>query len=124
MFTRFTYPPVCGYAGSQVTHRDDGGVVVTVRGAPKRKRRCWGAATVALGCHGGGQEARAAVGMLDQAALQQAKKAQGETNQRLDALLAEQQRTNELLAALLQVLSGQVAGQAPTAGRVTWGRQV
>ena len=29
--------------------------------------------------------------------LTQAKKAQGETNQRLDALLTEQKRTNELL---------------------------
>jgi len=36
--------------------------------------------------------------------LTQAKKAQGETNQRLDALLVEQKRTNELLVIISQQL--------------------
>ena len=38
----------------------------------------------------------------ESAILTQAKKAQGETNDRLDALLAEQRRTNELLESLVQ----------------------
>ena len=42
--------------------------------------------------------------------LAQAKKAQGETNQRLDAILAEQKRTNVHLAELLGALR---AAQAP-----------
>lgn len=37
--------------------------------------------------------------------LKQDKKAQGETNQRLDALIAEQRRTNELLSLLVQALA-------------------
>jgi hypothetical protein len=41
--------------------------------------------------------------------LSQAKKAQGETNTRLDALLAEQKRTNELLEWLGTVI--QQSGQ-------------
>lgn len=49
------------------------------------------------------------MGMLDQAVLQQAKKAQGETNQRLDALITEQQRTNQLLAHLIALLTPQPA---------------
>ena len=35
-------------------------------------------------------------------AVHQAKKGQGETNDRLEALIAEQRRTNELLLALVQ----------------------
>jgi hypothetical protein len=35
--------------------------------------------------------------------LKQLKKAQGETNDRLDALIREQRRTNELLASLVRV---------------------
>ena len=62
------------------------------------------------------------MGMLDQAALQQAKKAQGETNQRLDALLAEQQQTNALLSQLVQLLSGRPVAPVAT-GQVTWGTQ-
>ena len=42
--------------------------------------------------------------------LSQAKKAQGETNERLDALIVETRRTNELLAELLVATSGEVAG--------------
>jgi len=34
--------------------------------------------------------------------VRQAKKGQGETNDRLEALIAEQRRTNELLLALVQ----------------------
>jgi hypothetical protein len=41
----------------------------------------------------------------EQYILAQAKKGQGETNERLDALLTEQRRTNELLAQLLQAVS-------------------
>jgi hypothetical protein len=62
------------------------------------------------------------MGILDQAALQQAKKGQGETNERLDALIAEQQQTNALLAQLVQLLSARPA--PPSApGRVSWGAQ-
>jgi hypothetical protein len=39
--------------------------------------------------------------------LSQAKKGQGETNQRLDELLAELRRTNELLGQVLQAVSSQ-----------------
>jgi hypothetical protein len=46
--------------------------------------------------------------------LKQDKKAQSETNGRLDALIAEQQRTNELLTHLLHVLAPQAAQQPPT----------
>ncbi len=35
-------------------------------------------------------------------AIRQAKKGQGETNDRMDALIYEQRRTNELLLALVQ----------------------
>jgi hypothetical protein len=59
------------------------------------------------------------MGMLDQAVLQQAKKAQGETNQRLDALIAEQQRTNQLLTHLIGLLTPQPA--SPPAA--SWGSQ-
>lgn len=40
----------------------------------------------------------------DSAMLNQLKKAQGETNERLERLLAEQQRTNQLLASLIEAL--------------------
>jgi septal ring factor EnvC (AmiA/AmiB activator) len=40
----------------------------------------------------------------DSAILNQARKAQGETNDRLDQLLAEQQRTNQLLATLIEAM--------------------
>lgn len=65
--------------------------------------------------------------MLDQAALQQAKKGQGETNQRidatnqrLDALIREQQQTNYLLGQLVQVLTAQ-RPQQPAPTNVSWG---
>jgi len=38
----------------------------------------------------------------DSAILVQLKKAQGETNERLERLLAEQQKTNQLLASLIE----------------------
>ena len=41
------------------------------------------------------------MGIHDRVIVQQAKKSQGEMNQRLDALIAEQRRTNELLEAML-----------------------
>lgn len=63
------------------------------------------------------------MGMLDQAQLQQAKKGQGETNERLEALLAEQQRTNQLLAQLLQVLTSQQQMPPAPRGPVSWGAQ-
>ncbi|MFE2850613.1 hypothetical protein ACFXJO_05695 [Streptomyces lavendulae] len=59
------------------------------------------------------------MGMLDQAALQQAKKGQGETNDRLDALIAEQRRTNELLAQLIGLLSPPPVAPVTT----SWGRR-
>ena len=40
----------------------------------------------------------------ESAILQQAKKAQGETNDRLEKLIAEQQRTNSLLEALIRTV--------------------
>jgi hypothetical protein len=40
----------------------------------------------------------------DSAMLVQMKKAQGETNDRLERLLAEQQRTNQLLASLIEAM--------------------
>ncbi len=40
----------------------------------------------------------------DSAMLVQLKKAQGETNDRLERLLAEQQRTNQLLASLIEAM--------------------
>lgn len=40
----------------------------------------------------------------DRGIVQQAKKGQSETNQRLDALIAEQRRTNDLLEAMLTAL--------------------
>jgi septal ring factor EnvC (AmiA/AmiB activator) len=42
----------------------------------------------------------------ESATLNQLKKAQGETNDRLDALLAEQKRTNQLLEALIEQSAG------------------
>lgn len=56
--------------------------------------------------------------MLDQAILQQAKKAQGETNQRLETLITEQQRTNELLGQLLTLLTP----SAGAPGTTSWGK--
>jgi hypothetical protein len=72
--------------------------------------------------------------MTESAILQQSKKAQGETNQRLEALLAEQQKTNALLGQLVQLLSAQQQGQPPVQqqwqqpaqpprGPVSWGTQ-
>jgi hypothetical protein len=58
--------------------------------------------------------------MAESEILRQAKKGQGETNQRLDALLAEQQRTNQLLAQLVQLLGAQ---QQQPQQRVSWGTQ-
>ena len=43
----------------------------------------------------------------DSAMLNQLKKAQGETNERLERRLAEQQTTNRLLASLLEQLRSQ-----------------
>lgn len=43
----------------------------------------------------------------DSAMLVQLKKGQGETNERLERLLAEQQRTNQLLASLVEALRPQ-----------------
>lgn len=40
----------------------------------------------------------------DSAMLNQMKKAQGETNDRLERLLTEQQRTNQLLTSLIEAL--------------------
>ncbi len=40
----------------------------------------------------------------ESAILNQSKKAQGETNERLDALLTEQRRTNELLVELTSAI--------------------
>jgi hypothetical protein len=40
----------------------------------------------------------------DSAMLVQMKKAQGETNDRLERLLAEQQRTNQLLASVIEAM--------------------
>lgn len=42
------------------------------------------------------------------AILNQAKKAQGETNERLDTLIREQQQTNQLLAQLITVVQASV----------------
>lgn len=50
--------------------------------------------------------------------LQQAKKAQDDNNARLDALITEQRRTNELLAHLITLLTP--AAAPPTA---SWGNQ-
>lgn len=62
------------------------------------------------------------MGMMTEGQIRdQLKKGQGETNQRLDALLAAQQRTNELLAELLQVLRVQRQVPPPPSGPVTWG---
>ena len=44
------------------------------------------------------------MGIHDRGIVQQARKGQGETNQRLDTLIAEQRRTNELLEAMLTTL--------------------
>jgi septum formation topological specificity factor MinE len=46
----------------------------------------------------------------ESALLSQAKKAQGETNDRLDALIAEQRRTNQLLERIGVVLSQERPG--------------
>lgn len=43
----------------------------------------------------------------DSAMLNQLKKAQGETNDRLERLLAEQQRTNQLLTSLIEAMRPQ-----------------
>ncbi|WP_441248252.1 hypothetical protein [Kitasatospora sp. McL0602] len=61
------------------------------------------------------------MGLLDNA---QAKKAQKETNARLDALIAEQRRTNELLLHLIH-LQGQrqAAPQDAAPARTTWDSQ-
>lgn len=77
-------------------------------------------ATVLVKCQAAGRKGQI-MGMLDGTALRQAKKAQGETNQRLDALLAEQQKTNALLAQLVQQLASTQA--APARGPVSWGTQ-
>ena len=56
---------------------------------------------------GGSDLASAAMGIgTESQILNQAKKGQGETNDRLDALLAEMKQTNVLLAELLSALSG------------------
>ncbi|MET7982534.1 hypothetical protein [Streptomyces sp. NPDC005281] len=63
-----------------------------------------------------------AVGVMgDSAILKQGKKAQGETNARLDALLEEQRRTNQLLAQLLMAVQD---GTGQQAAGPAWGRQV
>lgn len=46
--------------------------------------------------------------MTEGAILTQVKKAQGETNQRLETLITAQNRTNELLARLVGELTGTV----------------
>ena len=51
----------------------------------------------------------------ESAILNQSKKAQGETNQRLESLIVEQQRTNYLLAQLLYALAPQQPQQGPPA---------
>lgn len=43
----------------------------------------------------------------------QAKKAQGETNDRLEAMIAAQRETNRLLALLLHVMTGQAPPPPP-----------
>lgn len=43
--------------------------------------------------------------------LNQLKKAQGETNERLDAIHAEQQRTNRLLEQILAAVTKATAGK-------------
>ena len=48
--------------------------------------------------------------------LHQAKKGQGETNQRLDALLVEMQKTNQLLERLLYALASAQAPQGRPRG--------
>lgn len=48
--------------------------------------------------------------------LQQAKKGQADTNGRLEALIAEQRRTNELLAHLISLLTPQTAPQHTSRG--------
>lgn len=45
--------------------------------------------------------------MSEQQIHKQAKKGQGETNERLDALIAAQHETNRLLAMLLHAMTGQ-----------------
>jgi hypothetical protein len=49
------------------------------------------------------------MGLMEGNIVQQAKKGQGETNERLDAILAEQRRTNELLAEMIRRLDAQQA---------------
>lgn len=60
------------------------------------------------------------MGMMTEGQIRdQLKKGQGETNQRLDALLLEQQKTNALLSQVVALLS---AAQLPGgAARTTWG---
>jgi hypothetical protein len=58
------------------------------------------------------------MGLTDNAILTQSKKAQGETNVRLDALVAEVRRTNELLGQLLTALT---AGRAETDTKMAGG---
>lgn len=43
--------------------------------------------------------------IIEQKIIEQAKKGQGETNARLDALIAEQRRTNQLLEWLGEVIA-------------------
>jgi hypothetical protein len=44
------------------------------------------------------------MGFNETAMFAQLKKGQGETNERLERLLAEQQRTNQLLASLIEAM--------------------
>ena len=54
--------------------------------------------------------------VVEQNMVNQLKKGQGETNQRLEAILTELQRTNQLLEWLGRDVLSRVA---PTAGRAT-----
>ncbi len=51
------------------------------------------------------------MGVIETGILNQAKKGQAETNERLDALIAEQKRTNELLDRL----DALIASRSPNA---------
>jgi hypothetical protein len=82
----------------------------------------YGAAVAAAGA----AEGVLIVGMVTEGQIRdQLKKGQGETNKRLEALLAEQQRTNALLAQLVQLLGAQqqVQPQQTLRGPVSWGTQ-
>jgi hypothetical protein len=52
------------------------------------------------------------MGIHDRGIVQQARKGQVETNQRLDVLIAEQRRTNQLLEAMLTTLGNWLARSA------------